>query len=290
MTFVARSITVILDEILTEKQNQTALNDLQPSIDDSQTLLDDLTSTSKVALWRLWAFIMAVAINIHEKIYELFEAEIELRATQVPSGTPIWLQVEGLKFQFGDSLEFNGIKFVYPVIDESKQVVKLLAIVDLGFFVRFKAAKLDGAGLAIPLSGSELTSFTGYIKQIRFAGTAVTITTDPGDDLRLDYFIRYDPLLLAADGSLLEDPSTFPVIDAINGKIQSLPFDGILSLMELTDAVQLATGVIDVTLNEAAAKFGILNFLVINKEYNPDAGYLVLDEPSSTFAYSTVNV
>jgi len=290
MAFTPRTIQVIYDEIIAEKEAQTELNALQPAIDDSQTLLSDLTSTSKVALWRLWAWITAVAINVHENIYALFEAEIELRAAEIPTGTPLWYHAQGLLFQFGDSLTWTGTQYVYDPVTPANRVVKLLAIVDQGFIVRFKAAKLDGGGLPVTLSGPELSAFDGYVNQIIFAGTAVQVTSDNGDDLRVDYFIRYDPLVMAPDGSLLEDPATFPVIDAINGKIQALPFDGVLSLMQLTDAIQLASGVVDVTLNEAAAKFGATSYLVINKEYNPDAGYLILDQGASTFTYSTVNV
>ncbi len=70
----------------------------------------------------------------------------------------------------------------------------------------------------------------------------------------------------------------------------SFSFDGVLSLMSMTDVVQLASGVLDVTLNDAQAKFGALPYSPINKEYLPDAGYLILDKPNSTFTYSTFNV
>ena len=287
---MARSIGTIYDEIIAEKNNNTALNGLQPNIDDSQTLLDDLTTTSKVAIWRLWAFVTAVAINIHENVWDLFKAEVEARAEEVPTGTPLWYHEEGLKFQYGDSLVWNGAQYEYAVLNESLQVVKLLAVVDAGFQVRFKAAKLDGGGLPIPLSGAELSAFEGYVLKIKFAGTATSVTSAVADDIKVSYFIKYDPLVIAPDGSLLEDPATFPVLDAINNYSKGLPFDGVLSLMSLTDSVQNAVGVLDVTLNNAQAKFGALPYTLINKQYTPDAGYLSLDEGNSTFTYSTTNV
>jgi hypothetical protein len=285
---MARSIGEIYDEIIAEKNNNTVLNGLQPNIDDSQTLLDDLSTTSKVAIWRLWAFVMAVAINIHENVWDLFKAEIETRAAEVPTGTPLWYYNEGLKFQYGYSLTWTGTQYVYSTLDEGAQIVKLLAVVDIGFQVRFKAAKLDGAGLPTPLSAAELSAFEGYIRQIKFAGTATSVTSSAGDDIKLNYYIKYDPLVLAPDGSLLQDPAVFPVEDAIDGYITGLPFNGVLSLMPLTDAVQAAAGVLDATLNTAQAKFGGLPYSNIIREYTPDAGYLVLD-PASSFTYSTIN-
>lgn len=287
---MARSISEIYDEIITEKETMASLSGLLPAPDDSQTFLQDLSSTSKVAIWRLWAWVTAVAINIHEKIFDLHKAEIEARALEIPTGTAIWYHEQALKFQFGDSLTWNGVAYVYPTITPANQIVKLVAVVDLSFLVRIKAAKLDGGGNPIPLTAPELSAFEGYIIQIKFAGTSTIVTSSVADDLQVDYFIKYDPLVMAPDGSLLDDPATFPVKDAINAYASSLPFNGKLTLMELTDAVQLAEGVVDVTLNTASAKFGALPYVAINKEYTPDAGYLVLDEGTSVFTYNTINV
>ena len=287
---MARSITEIYDSIIAEKQNMTSLNALQPNIDSSQDLLNDLTSSSKVAVWRLWAFITAVAINVFEVIHDQHTAAIELRATQIPTGTAIWYHQQSLLFQFGDTLVWNGLQFAYDPIIIANRIVSLASVVDQGFQIRIKAAKLDGGGLPVPLSAPELSSFQGYWDEKRFAGTAMLVTSTVGDDIFTDYFIKYDALILAPDGSILSNPAVFPVEDAIEAHIRNLPFDGILSLMELTDAVQAASGVIDVTLNDAQAKFGLLAYSSINKEYLPDAGYLVLDKPSSTFTYSTISV
>jgi len=286
---MARTISEIYDSIITEKQTMTSLNDLQPNIDSSQDLLTDLTSSSKVAVWRLWAFITAVAINVFEIIHDQHVAAIELRATQIPTGTTIWYHEQSLLFQFGDVLSWNGIQYVYDPITPANRIVSLASVVDQGFQVRIKAAKLSG-GLPVALSVAELSSFEGYWNQKRFAGTAMLVTSTAGDDIFTDYFIKYDALILAPDGSLLSNPLIFPVEDSIELYIRNLPFDGVLSLMQMTDAVQSVSGVLDVTLNDAQAKFGLIPYSSINKEYLPDAGYLVLDKPSSTFTYSTISV
>jgi len=191
--------------------------------------------------------------------------------------------------QFGDVLAWNGLQYVYDPIIESNRIVSLASVVDQGFQIRIKAAKLS-AGLPVPLSVAELSSFQGYWSQKRFAGTAMLITSTIGDDISTDYFVKYNALILAPDGSLLSNPLVFPVEDAIEFYIRNLPFDGVLSLMEMTDAVQSVSGVIDVTLNGSQAKFGLQPYAQINKEYLPDAGYLILDKPNSLFTYSTISV
>jgi hypothetical protein len=181
------------------------------------------------------------------------------------------------------------LQFVYNPITPANRIVALASVIDQGFQVRVKTAKLDGGGLPIPLTAPELSSFLGYWSAKRFAGTSMLITSTIGDDIFVNYFIKYDALILDATGALLSNPAVFPVEDAIEFYIRNLPFDGVLSLAEMTDAIQAVNGVLDVTLNDAQAKFGALPYTSINKEYLPDAGYLILDKPSSTFTYSTFN-
>ena len=71
---MARTIQQIYDAIITEKQNMTALNALQPSVDNAQTLLSDASSSSKVAAWRLLFWVVAAAIYLHEVIFDKHKA------------------------------------------------------------------------------------------------------------------------------------------------------------------------------------------------------------------------
>uniref|UniRef100_UPI00160CC53A hypothetical protein n=1 Tax=Ornithobacterium rhinotracheale TaxID=28251 RepID=UPI00160CC53A len=62
---MARTIEEIQAEIYREKENHEALN--------------ELNSTSKTALWRLWIYIVSVAIWSLEKIFDRHRAEIDER-------------------------------------------------------------------------------------------------------------------------------------------------------------------------------------------------------------------
>lgn len=283
---MARLITEIYDEIIVEKQSQAALNGLQPAIDDSQTLLTDLTSTSKVAIWRLWAFLMAVAIWSHEKVLDLHTAEIEERATNLIVGTTRWYQQEALRFQNGDALTWDGVKFVYPVITPANQIIKRAAVQEGANRVTIKVAKLDGNGDPIPLTAGENAAYTAFVEEDKIAGTNIQIISDDADDIKVTFEVKVNAQVInPLDGSLISDPAVFPVIDAINGHIKALDFDGILSLTELVDAVQAAEGVLDPVLIEAQAKFGLFPYTPIVKTLNPNAGHLILDEPSSLITY-----
>jgi len=273
---MARDLTEIYNELVTEKQTFTTLNGLQPAIDDSQTLLNDLTTTSKVAIWRLMLFVVAVGIWTHENIFDLHKAEIEALAAQFIGGTVEWFQSTALAFQYGDSLQFIDQKYSYPVIDTSKQIVQRCAIDEVSGQLRVKAAKLSG-GLPVPLSTPELNAFSAYINQIKFAGVNVVITSNVADKLKLTYKVFYNPLVLTATGEDIDNPGVFPAEDAINNHIQNLPFNGVLNLTSLTDSVQAAAGVVDPVLTSAEAKFGALAYTPIVENYKADAGYLEID-------------
>lgn len=287
---MARSIAEIYDEIVAEKQNMATLTALQPSIDDAQTLLNDLTTTSKVAIWRLWFWCVAFAIYTHESLFDTFSAQIETRSNEIIAGTPLWYQTECLAFQYGDSLSWNGSQYVYPTINTANQIIKRCAVVDLGYQVRFKVAKLDGNGLPIPLTLAEKNAFISFLNQIKFAGTPTAVVSNNGDDLKLNLDIQYNAQILDVNGFELENPAVNPVLDAINSYIGNLPFNGVYNVMALVDAIQKANGVIDVRLNSSMAKYGALSYSNTSQNYTPDAGYLVYDALNSVINYQTTTI
>ena len=172
---MARQITEIYDEIIAEKESQATLTGLQPAIDDSQTLLADLTSTSKVAIWRLWAFLMAVAIWTHEKVFDLFREEIEETAKNLKVGTTVWYQQEAFRFQNGDAVTWNGSQYIYDPITPANQIIKRAAVQEGANRVVIKVAKLDGNGDPIPLTAGENAAYTAFVELDKIAGTNVQI-------------------------------------------------------------------------------------------------------------------
>ena len=115
-----------------------------------------------------------------------------------------------------------------------------------------------------------------------------TLKFIPADLLKLFYKIYYNPLVLAPDGSLLSEASTFPVQNTINSFIKSLQFNGEFNLTALTDALQKTEGVVDPVLTSAEAKFGSYQYQPIVDFYVANAGYLKIDTDfplSNTLTY-----
>lgn len=284
---MSRKLTDIYDALAMEKSGQQQLAGLAPAIDSAQQLLADLDSPSKVARWRLMLWVVATAIWVHERLWEVFRAEVDVIVANAHAGTPKWYVAMAKKFQLGYALtEVEGI-FTYPVDDPAARIVKRAAIVEASGMCILKVAKEEN-GVIVPLDTiTELPPFTAYIDAIRFAGTIINIVTDVPDKLRVQYDIYYDPLVLLPNGALIADPGTFPVRDAITTFISSLPFDGRLVLTAMTDAVQQAAGVVNPVLTDAKAWWGILPPAPIHVSYRSHAGHMAIDPLSPLSA--TIN-
>ena len=169
---MARTIAVIQTEIIAAK--------------DADANLAGLTSTSQVAIWRLWTFIVAASIHYHETLWDLFKVDLEAIAASARVGSSAWLHDQVLRFQY-DATEPQIVQVVdfvatYNPIDESKRIVSRSAVKQqTNRRVVVKAAKDDGSGGLEALSTDELSALRSYIKEIQFAGTSVGVTSLEAD-------------------------------------------------------------------------------------------------------------
>ena len=92
---------------------------------------------SAVSLESIWFSIVAAAIYVHETIFDAFKEDVDAKIAEAVVASIPWYHKISLAFQYGDSLVFDEKTqgFVYPEIDESKQIVKFAACRDLGGMV-----------------------------------------------------------------------------------------------------------------------------------------------------------
>lgn len=283
---MGRKIQDIFNEIIAEKETFSSLDGLEPPVipDPSQSLLTELTSTSKVAVWQLKFWVQAVAIFIHEGFFDVFKSDVETRALEIIPATTRFYVLESFKFQLGDELVFIDGQFKFEDSTSAsalaKQIIKQASARDINEVVTIKIAQDDGSGGLEELSALDKTAFDAYIEKIKIAGIKTIIISDVPDILKLAYTIEFDPLVMKSDGTLIEGGSS-PVQEAIDANIEGLDFDSIFRVQDLTDSIQLARGVVNVIADVVEAKFGLLDFtdiLAVPTEiYLPNAGYLVTD-------------
>jgi hypothetical protein len=289
---MARSIGEIYNAMIAEKESFSVLNTYTPLVDDAQTMLQELTTTSKVGIWRLILWVCAVAIWIHEGLWDSFEIEINEKSASLIPGTIGWWVTEMKKFQYGDELIWNSTdeKFEYTTIDIDKQIIIQTAVVEVNGLLVIKIAKSDGSIGLEKLTAPEKAAVQNYIDCIKFAGTLTSLISEDPDYLYLLCTVYVDTSIIYNDesnptdplnGSLIVDSTVFPIQDAIDNYISTLDFNGKYFVVEQVDSIQSVSGVSNVIINTCQAKYGSIAYTDIltttEQSYQSNAGYLTID-------------
>lgn len=213
---MARTVDEIQDEILANIANNTVLSDLD--------------SVSNVALYRLFAYIIAVAIYLHEVIFDTHKIELTDVIANQKSGRLSWYRSMALQFQYGfdlltDNDQFDNTEATDDAIEASK-IIKYAAVneAEADSRVIIKIAGETDGDLA-PINAFQRDAFEAYLSEIRYAGIKLTVINYLPDLLFLNLQIERDPLVLDANGMSILN-GNFPVNDAIEAYMKLLPFNG----------------------------------------------------------------
>lgn len=254
---MAQTILEIYEEIITEKEAQEVLNDLD--------------NPSSVAIYKKWAYVTAVIHYLQQVLFDLFKLDVTAIADRKQYGTKPWFAEKAKAYQHGDLLQFINNIFSYAAIDPEKQVVKLVNVTDERGLVKIKAANLVG-GEATQLTVNQVNGLQDYIEEIRPAGTRVTVESYAADVIKIYLDIYYNA---AADLPVV----AANVEAAITAYIASIDFDGIFYVNKMIDAIQAVPGVINeqVVVIDIAAKNGADPYTQITSKYQAKAGYFKVD-------------
>ena len=269
---MARSIQDIQQLIYAQKAQEPAL--------------ENLNSTSKVAMWRLWVYIISVAIWSLEKLFDLHRTDIDKRLTELKPHTARWYRSKALAFQYGFGLSFDSDKYnnqwLTEELIEASKIIKYSAVVESKNEGRLivKIAGEQGDTLQ-PITDAQRQSFEAYLQEIKDAGVRLSVVNYQPDILHLQMKIIYDPLVLDSNGQSITK-ATKPVEETIISYLKRLPFNGELVLAHLIDALQQAEGVKIPHLVLAQSKnitsgggYGAFETIEISKI--PTAGYFTID-------------
>lgn len=284
----ARTLKVIYDEIIAEKNTFSYLNELQPNVDSYQTFLQSLTSGSKVAIWRLMCYLTALAIWTHEKLIDVQTAEIEQRAEDSVPGVVRWYRDISLEWQDGDSLNWDGKKYVYSPININNRLVEYAAAFESNNQVIVKVAKNNGSDVPAALSAAEKSRFETYLNLRKYAGTNTSVISQAADVVDITCTIFYDPLVLDSTGTLISDGVTKPIEEAIDNYVYSLGavnFNGKFRVIDLVDALQAATGFKNITFSAIGVTTpAVTNILLATGQtYQSVAGHMEIGTLTATY-------
>lgn len=286
---MARTIEEIYNAIIAEKQGYVELSNLMPQYNLAppvlgnpfSSLLSEVASVSKVAIWKLWVYLVAVALYTHETLWDKFRAETEELARQSIAGNLAWYAAQVKLWQFDSPLMWNHTTYRYYYLDANspigiaKRLAKKVSCTEVNNAlvngVLIKVAKQSGNVLS-PLTVPQLTSLTTYVNRIKFAGVQTAVISLPPDKVRLNMKVYYDGTLdLTVFKTKLEN--------GVKDYLRNIEFDGVLYLNELVDAIQAVPGTMEpwVYINTChCVPDGQPNYTLVTERYEPVSGYFEL--------------
>ncbi len=237
------------------------------------TGLSSLNTTSKTAIWNLWAFVTACSIWLHEFLWVKYRYFLEEAARFAQPHTSSWYWRRALEYQHGDTVIVTNGVVGYAAINSSLQIVKAAAVKEANGGIVVKVAKLVSGSFA-PLSAPEKVGFEAYLDKVRDAGVVASVVSQNADVLKLVATIYFDP----SKQSLSAFQASIEL--TITRYIQNLPFDGVLRKLNLVDAMQQVSGFVDVEFDQFLASVAYTTtplFAVVGLTYETVAGYMSID-------------
>lgn len=223
---MARSISEIKEQMLIEKNNQSALS--------------GLTSTSQTAFWNLYIFLVAAAINIFEQILDVFKTDIEAVAAASYPGSAKWIQKKVFEFQYSSTtpqyVEYNPETDIvaYPVINEDLKIITRCSVSRyINKVVSVKVAKEE---TPTALTNTEKTALEDYLDDIGFAGIEYNVISDLPDKVSIAGTVKYQGQFNATIQA--------SVVAALNNYLANIPFDGVISTNDVVEAILAVPGVV----------------------------------------------
>lgn len=305
---MAREIQEIQDEMINAKENKASLVELQSRTTTTnffsriwEYIFKNKRSTSKVAIWRLWIYIISFSHWKQENLYDEHRLEIEKILREDTRGRTAWYRQMALKFQYGHQLVpktdfYNNDGVSLDKIAATK-IIKYAAVTEVktnnSTLLIIKIAT-EQNGVLTPVNEHQLASFRSYIDEIKFAGVKINIINYTPDRLRIHMRVVRDPLLIDENGLEILT-ARYPVNDAIFSFLKELPFDGKLSLQKLEEKILAIKGINDLSLDLAETawidpdknKYGDWEKVDINKI--PVSGYFKINLNENNEYKSTIN-
>lgn len=292
---MARSTQEIYNQIIAKIEAEKKLYD--PTNPDP--LKRGLTSKSKVALFRLYAWTVAIAHNLLEQLMDIFKTEIETTVSKAAPGTPAWIQKQVFLFQYSDTtpqilqLDPDTMSTYYPTPNEALRIVTQCSVVTLpNKVVSIKVAK--GGTSPAALTTTEKTTLAGFLDFINFAGVSFALISTDADFILLGADVYF-----AGQYAATIEANVKKAITDYLANLNSENFNYLVYLARLEDTIQAVPGVKDVVLKQvecrpaavAAASATVLvdNYKVLLSKYRPYAGYMIVDTDAGRGLDDTLN-
>ena len=256
---------------------------------NGQSELNGLTNTSQTAIYSLFFWIFAVAINLHEQYFDLFKTDLETIKDATPQYNAQWWVYTFLNFyQYntdpskGQLKMTNGSVPYYTSIDPASQIVKYAACtISKNYQALIKIAKSNGSNGAVALSDIEVAAANSFVNSMQCAGAKIVVQSSPPDSILLG-------IIYYSDGSLNQIDVIAQMTLTIQNYLLALPFNGVVYLSSIETLLLntlmpdgITKAILDLNFKTVQAKKSGEGYTDFIRSYQTDAGYAVFDSASS---------
>lgn len=273
----------IQSEILAAKAQAAELNALE-ILTTSEKTLNNVNSTSKVSIWRLFVWIFSFVLWSHEKI--VFQNALNSRPQNLPN-----FRAAVLNFHDGLELVWNDGSFTYDLSavanPEERKIIDRCAVLESndGELV-VKVAK-DNAGTLEPINIDEETRLLDYIRQIKVPGVQIRLINQNADLLKANITVYVYPSIIdLTTGKLLNvTEDIYPVKDAIETYLSNLEFNGAFIENFFVTQINSAEGVFNCRIDLLQSKFASFPYSDLIDFKIAESGYFKFEDGQLNINY-----
>lgn len=238
---------------------------------NKNTVLSELNSTSKTALWKqllevvstaYWAFVSVR--DLHDK-----ETEVLIQEQKVPNLR--WYRNKALSFQYGFDVETDTDVFKKTIQVDGVDVEATEDQIEASKLIKYCAVDRkvinNRASLIIKIAGEENGEIVQTSDDVKnslkkwfevdgaaAAGDVITYINYKGDILSFSVDVYVNPLVLMSDGRHKINLN-YPVEDAIKTYLKNLPFNGEFDVQKFEAAILATEGVLKLKTNKVESKW-----------------------------------
>lgn len=274
---MARTVEEIYQNIIAAKEADSNLN--------------SLTSTSRRAIWRLWAYIVAAAQSTFEQLMGLEKENIQSIVDAAPAANSAWVQAQMFKFQYDATtpqiVQLNTTTFAYgyPTVDATKCIITRCSVNrQIYNVVQIKVAKGTTPEALTSLEKSAAQDYINIIGNCNANYQVISLNAD-----RL--YVQADIYYKGQYSAIIQAN----VIAALQAYMAGIDFNGQVLVSDIEGVIRNVTGVNDVVLKNVGARADttdpdlryllVENNTLIARNWQTVAGYIIdEDNTGDTFA------
>jgi hypothetical protein len=243
-----------------------------------------LTSSSKVAIWRLWVWIFSYAIWVHEQIVTK-NAENSRPQNQANFREAI------LEYHDGLDLVWKDGQFQYDLTSvsdaEARKIIDRCAVLESDDGELVVKIATDNAGVLEPLTAPQEVRVMAFIKKKKVPGIRIRLVNETADLIKATLTVYVNPLLIdIVTGKLLSATGdVYPVKDGIKNYLANLEFDGAFVKDFFRATLKAEQGIELVVIDAMQTKFQAYPFFDFGEWRTPEAGYFKINDADLTINY-----